>query len=143
MLFKFLRFFSLVVFFLIGALTCSMYLKSTNEFGRLVVECLGGDRNVHVLIGCLLPLSVALFVKLESAARIIQYTYWFVFLMLFGADEYLQKFSDLRSSNLEDLSMSCLGWLLGASLWWFLFLCFYGNSKIKKDWYIWFSNNSK
>ena len=99
-----------------------MYLKETNEFGRLAVAKLGGDYNVHILVGCLLPLSIALLFQLETKQELMQKVYWLFFPLIFIADEYLQSFSTVRSSNLYDLLMSALGWVIGCSLWWLIWL---------------------
>lgn len=117
-----LRLSAFVALSAIVLLIASLYLPQTSEFGKHVVNLLGGDKVIHVLVGALLPLLLAFLALLFRASKRLQWCYWLACLMLFGIDEILQSFSPLRSSDIGDLAMSALGWVIGCSLWWLIWL---------------------
>lgn len=107
------------------ALICAMYSPVWNEIGIALIRALGGDKTVHVLVGALLPISLAYLARLYQASKRLQSAFWLACLSLFAADEFVQSFSPLRSADLSDLAMSGLGWLIGCSCWWLLWLLFH------------------
>jgi hypothetical protein len=112
---------ALAIAFAIG-LIALLYVPVWSEFGQLVVTVLGGDKVVHVVVGALLPLSLAFLARLYLASKRLQWAFWFACLLLFASDEFVQGFSAQRQSDFADLAMSGLGWLIGCSFWWLIWL---------------------
>ena len=108
----------------IMGLVAVLYLPATNHLGKQVVEFLGGDAIVHAMVGCVLPLCLAFLARLYWASKRLQWAYWLACLVVFAIDELAQRLSPLRGSELGDFLMSALGWLVGCSLWWLLWLMF-------------------
>ena len=117
-----LRISALVALLLAMGLIALMYIPVWNEVGIALVRALGGDKIVHVLVGALIPISLAYLARLYLASKRLQWAFWFACLLLFAADEFVQGFSPVRSSDFSDLAMSALGWLIGCSCWWLLWL---------------------
>lgn len=112
---------ALAIIFGIG-LAGLMYIPVWNEFGKVLIRTMGGDKVVHVLIGATMPLALAFLAKLYQASKRLQWAFWFACLFLFVGDEFVQSFSAERSADIQDLAMSSLGWVIGCSLWWLIWL---------------------
>lgn len=106
----------------IMGLVASLYLPATSDLGKQVVGFLGGDAIVHASVGCLLPLCLGFLARLHLASKRLQWAYWLSCLTVFALDELVQRFSPLRGSELADFLMSALGWVIGCSVWWLLWL---------------------
>lgn len=119
-----LRFSAALAIIAIGLLVAVLYLPATNHLGKQVIRLLGGDHIVHVLVGGLLPLSLGFLARLYLASKRLQWAYWLACLLVFASDELLQGLSPLRESDPADFMMSTLGWLIGCSMWWLLWLLF-------------------
>lgn len=119
-----LRFSAALSLIAISLLVALLYLPATNHLGKQVIGLLGGDHIVHVLVGGLVPLALAFLARLYLASKRLQWAYWLACLTVFGADELLQGLSPLRESDPADFMMSTLGWLIGCSLWWLMWLLF-------------------
>lgn len=117
-----LRFSAFIALLAIALLIAVLYLPETSKLGQTIVNGMGGDRTVHVLVGALIPISLAYLARLYLASKRLQWAFWFACLSLFVADEFVQGFSPVRSSDLSDLAMSALGWIIGCSCWWLLWL---------------------
>lgn len=117
-----LRFSAFLALLLITSLVAALYIPATTMFGKQVIHLLGGDKIVHVLVGSLLPLSLAFLARLYLASKRLQWAYWLACLAVFGIDELVQGFSPLRESDPQDFLMSALGWAIACSLWWLLWL---------------------
>lgn len=115
-----LRVSALLSLIAIGVLVALLYLPSTHQLGNQLIRALGGDGVVHVLVGCLLPLSLAFLARLYLASKRLQWVYWCCCLLLFATDELAQSFSPLRKSDPQDFMMSALGWLIAVCCWWLL-----------------------
>jgi len=117
-----LRVSAFIALLLIATLIAALYLPATSLFGKNVIALLGGDKIVHVLVGSLLPLSLAFLARLYLASKRLQWAYWLACLALFGIDELVQGLSPLRESDPQDFFMSLLGWSIACSCWWLLWL---------------------
>jgi hypothetical protein len=104
------------------ALVALLYVPVWSEFGKLMVDALGGDKVVHGAVGALLPLSLAFLARLYLASKRLQWAFWCACLLVFAGDEFVQGFSAQRASDLSDFMMSGLGWLIGCSFWWLIWL---------------------
>lgn len=123
-----LRVSAFIALLLIATLIAALYLPATSLFGKKVIALLGGDKIVHVLVGSLLPLSLAFLARLYLASKRLQWAYWLSCLSLFGIDELVQGLSPLRESDPQDFLMSLLGWSIACSCWWLVWLL------LKKRW---------
>lgn len=103
-------------------LTALLYLPMWNEVGKIVLRAMGGDKIVHVVFGALVPLCLAFLARLYQASKRLQWAFWVSCLLLFAGDETLQQFSPQRESDITDLAMSALGWSIGCSFWWLIWL---------------------
>lgn len=74
---------------------------------------LGGDHRLHLIAGSLIPLTVLFLLKAYRWPLRWQCYGWLLFVVAFGIDEYMQRFSELRSSNLPDFLYSAAGWAIG------------------------------
>lgn len=102
----------------IACLVLLMYLPASNEAARGFIRALGGHAQMHVLVGALLPLCIALLLRLYRWPKSWQWLFWGSCLMLFALDESMQRFSVLRASQLADFGWSALGWGIGCAIWW-------------------------
>lgn len=98
-------------------LILALYLPQTAQQAKQVERLLGGDTVLHVVIGALLPLALAVLARLYLLPWRWQMGYWAGCLCMFGLDELLQFWSPLRESSLSDMLMSTLGWVIGTSGW--------------------------
>lgn len=103
-------------------LTALLYVPVWNDLGKVILRVLGGDKIVHVLVGALMPISLAFLARLYLASKRLQWAFWLSCLLVFVADEMLQGLSSYRESELADLTMSGLGWVIGCSVWWLIWL---------------------
>lgn len=90
-----------------------LYLPSAQLLLKSWERALGGDHHLHLLAGCCIPLSLALLGRLASYSYPVQALAWLGCLALFAFDEYVQRFSAYRSSNLHDFLYSAWGWSAG------------------------------
>ena len=115
-----LRACSALMLFCIACLVLLMYLPATNEAARGVIRAFGGHAQMHVMVGALLPLCMALLLRLYRLAMPWQWAFWVGCLVLFALDESMQRFSALRDAKLADFGWSALGWGLACGVWWLL-----------------------
>ncbi|GGD76733.1 hypothetical protein [Lacimicrobium alkaliphilum] len=78
---------------------------------------LGSDKNLHILVGLLLPLSLGRLLSLRSKPMLLQFTFFLAMLGCFLIDEYSQLWFTHREFSTEDLFASALGWGVACLLW--------------------------
>ncbi len=103
-------------------LVAMLYVPVWNDLGKIVLRTLGGDKIVHVGVGAVVPLALAFLARLYLASKRLQWAFWLACLALFAGDDIVQGLSPLRESDIGDLAMSALGWVIGCSLWWLIWL---------------------
>lgn len=101
-------------------LILALYLPQTAQQAKQVERLLGGDAVLHVVVGALLPVALAVLARLYRLPSRWQAGYWAGCLLMFGFDELLQLLSPLRESSVGDMLMSALGWVIGMSGWFLL-----------------------
>lgn len=110
---KIFRLSAVVLFVLTLGFALGLYLPQAQLQLKTWQRALGGDHHLHLLAGCLIPLSLAMVGRLYSYSTRTQAAAWLVCLSLFALDEYVQRFSVYRSSNFEDFCYSAGGWGVG------------------------------
>lgn len=78
---------------------------------------LGSDKNLHILVGLVLPLSLARLLSLRSKPVLLQFTFFLTMLGCFLIDEYSQLWLAHREFSTVDLLASALGWGCASLLW--------------------------
>jgi hypothetical protein len=101
----------------IVVLVLLLYLPSTNYIGNIIVNWLGGDSVVHVVVGFIFPLILAFLFSLGQATNSVKIFYWLFFLCLFAIDEAFQSLSYVRKSELQDFLFSFSGLSLAFCFW--------------------------
>lgn len=114
---KFVRLSAVLLLLASVGFALGLYLPSAQQVLKSWERALGGDQHLHLLAGCLIPLSLALLTRLSVYPYPAQALAWLSCLTLFALDEYVQRFSAFRSSNLQDFMYSLVGWSIGLVLY--------------------------
>ena len=83
-------------------------------------RAMGGDHVLHVGVGALLPLTLAVLTGAYRRSVRFQFAFFALFPLCYGIDEFVQSFTPHRESNLGDYGMSVLGWFIAVVFWLFL-----------------------
>lgn len=114
---KFVRLSAVLLLLASVGFALGLYLPSAQQVLKSWERALGGDQHLHLLAGCFIPLSLALLGRLYVYSYPAQALAWLGCLTLFALDEYVQRFSAFRSSNLQDFMYSMVGWSIGLVLY--------------------------
>jgi hypothetical protein len=98
-----------------------LYLPGGQQLLKSWERALGGDHHLHLLAGSLIPLTLSLLGRIYRYSSRQQLLAWGCCLALFAIDEYVQRYSQFRSSNVEDFLYSAAGWAAGLVI--YLLLC--------------------
>ncbi len=80
-------------------------------------RAMGGDHVLHVGVGALLPLTLAVLSQAYRRSVRFQCAFFAVFPLCYGIDEFVQSFTPHRESNWGDYGMSLLGWCITVLFW--------------------------
>ena len=126
-LFNFFCVFSRVKFqfYLIGRISLfslcflllTKYFYHTAPWLLWLEHAIGADWKMHLGVGFLLTLSLAVTLQVSRYSAFTQSGYFAVVALLFCADECVQYFVSHRTFYLPDMGWSLLGLLLAAAVW--------------------------
>lgn len=110
----------LSILFLVLAI--SKYFKEYSFLINKIEYYLGGDLPLHLVFSTLVTLLI--FWLIQGFKRKIWHNISVstILLIVFSADEFLQRYSSVRVSKLEDFLFSLCGWLLANLLF---FVCYF------------------
>lgn len=95
----------------------SRYLLASQPIVAQIERLFGSDKNMHLLIGFLLPLCFAWLQRLYRRRTQLQGGFFLLVGCVYAADEWFQSTLSYRSASLEDFQMSITGLLLALAVW--------------------------
>lgn len=126
--------FALVIFLWCFSLVLSKYIPGWQSWSKWFELWLGSDKNLHILVGLLLPLGLGQLLSLRRKPLLLQFTFFLVMLGCYLIDEYAQLWFTHREFSTEDLVASVLGWGVAWLLWFGRSFMTFAGQSVRWNW---------
>ena len=108
---------SILLLLLLLLVLSTKYFYHTAPWLLWLEHAIGADWKMHLAVGFLLTLSLAVTLQVNRYSAFTQSGYFVVVALLFCADECVQYFVSHRTFYLPDMAWSLLGWSVAVLTW--------------------------